>query len=159
MRHLHTAGTGLAGLSALVLMLAPIPAPADRPCVQIDAQIVAARDGFGQDWEWQRGASTFSDAQTCSVSNTTTGPVLMCHWTYPYRSPEAATRFESLSSEVVSCLGRDAILRLDPAVNHPDSYALREYTTDGVTIAVSIKDKGAMQKTLVFFRLRAGEGH
>ena len=41
----------------------------------------------------------------------------------------------------------------DQPVNHPDSYDLREWDTPDGTFAISVKDKGGLNRTLVFFRL------
>ena len=125
---------------------------ADGPCAHIEAEISAARNGF-PDWKWTRDASILSDADNCSVAQTTSGPVLLCTWSFVYRADAARTLYQSLLNEVASCLGPDTIQRTDPAVNHPDFYELREHLTDGVTVAVSIKDKAALQKTLVFTRV------
>ena len=37
-------------------------------------------------------------------------------------------------------------------VNHPDSYDLHEWRTPSGTYAISVKDKGALNRTLVFLR-------
>ena len=131
--------------------MAPI-AQADRACGPLLSQITIAKDEFA-DWEPSLGASAFPDADECKVVQTTSGPVLWCTWSFAYRDDAASTRFESLRSEVASCMGPDTARRTDPAVNHPDSYNLHEFDTDDVVVAVSIKDKGALQKTLVFFRI------
>jgi hypothetical protein len=41
----------------------------------------------------------------------------------------------------------------DQSVNHPDAYDLRLFRLDGAEFAVSLKDKGALQQTLVFLRV------
>jgi hypothetical protein len=75
-----------------------------------------------------------------------------CHWAFPYRSTEARDAFADVLDAVTACLGPDIKVTTDQSVNHPDAYDLRLINHNGKQYAVSIKDKGALQQTLVFVR-------
>ena len=137
------------------LLASAVAAPdaqADGSCAPLMSQIRAAHDRF-VDREPGPGTSAFPDADACEVVRTTSDPLLWCSWSFGYRADAANARFESLHASVASCLGPDAASRTDPTVNHPDSYSLHEFDAGDVTVAVSIKDKGAQKKTLVFLRI------
>jgi hypothetical protein len=76
-----------------------------------------------------------------------------CVLEFAYRSEGATRAFEALVAEVTACIGPAATITLDQSVNHPDAYDLREFEEGGRSYAVSIKDKGALQQTLVFVRV------
>ncbi|MFV2054435.1 hypothetical protein [Aliiroseovarius sp. YM-037] len=94
---------------------------------------------------------------TCAVSRSLAGGLERhCHWVFPYRSAEASAAFEAVLEAVTACLGPGISVRTDESVNHPDSYDLRIIEQkDAVfaVFAVSLKDKAALQATLVFLRL------
>ncbi len=73
-----------------------------------------------------------------------------CAWAFDYRSLEATKAFETLVAKVAEC--GVVISEKDQQVSHPDSYDLRQYEVDGKEISVSLKDKGALNETYVFFR-------
>jgi hypothetical protein len=79
-----------------------------------------------------------------------------CNWTFPYRAPEAEIAFETVVADMTACLGPQAVMSKDQSVNHPDAYDLRMFRLDGQEFAVSLKDKGALQQTLVFIRVPLG---
>jgi hypothetical protein len=76
-----------------------------------------------------------------------------CYRSYPYRSGDARAAFASIGFELADCLGAKAVQSVDRSVNHPDSYELHRYQLNGVEYAVSLKDKAALQQTLVFLRV------
>jgi len=76
-----------------------------------------------------------------------------CFLAFEYRSDAAIEAFEDIVTEVTACIGPMAIIKTDQSVNHPDAYDLREFQTGARSYAVSIKDKGALQQTLVFVRV------
>ena len=77
-----------------------------------------------------------------------------CVLEYPYRSAQAARAFDDIRADLAACLGPQATEVIDRSVNHPDAYDLREFDLNGRMYAVSIKDKGALQQTLVFVRVQ-----
>lgn len=90
----------------------------------------------------------------CSTSlNTSGGTSLHCMWTFPYRADAASQAFESLQIQASTCAKETA--RQDQGVNHPDSYDLRLFEFAGSEVGVSLKDKGALQQTLVFLTFSA----
>jgi len=60
-------------------------------------------------------------------------------------------RFEAIWSALTACRP-GAAQGGDQPVNHPDSYDLRQWRADQGVYAVSVKDKGASNRTLVFLR-------
>ena len=76
-----------------------------------------------------------------------------CVLVFAYRSEDATRVFEELVQEVTECVGSSATITTDQSVNHPDAYDLREFQDGTRAYAVSIKDKGALQQTLVFVRV------
>lgn len=74
-----------------------------------------------------------------------------CHWTFGFRDPAALTFADELWTELTVCRG-GAHRADDQRVNHPDSYDLREWAAERGVYAISVKDKGALNSTLVFLR-------
>jgi len=100
----------------------------------------------------QFDASPLADPVVCSPSLGMGGTVsLHCAWAFEYRAPSAFRLFEGMLDQVEACA---TALPIDPAfVNHPDSYDLHQFTMGRATVSVSLKDKGALQQTLVFLRV------
>ena len=76
-----------------------------------------------------------------------------CVLEFAYRSVDATRTFQELVAEVTACAEPGALITVDQSVNHPDAYDLREFENGLRSYAVSIKDKGALQQTLVFVRV------
>jgi len=74
----------------------------------------------------------------------------VCQWRFAYRNTQARGLFEHFSAALESCIGPQ--VALDGGVNHPDSYDLRQFNAAGGVVFVSIKDKAALQQTIVFLR-------
>ncbi len=90
---------------------------------------------------------------TCSTSLTISGQRdVHCHWTFAYRSKVSASVFDGMTVAVSRCLDPTVVMIRDQSVNHPDAYDLRIFRLDLHEYAVSLKDKGALQQTLVFLR-------
>ena len=127
-------------MRALILaMTCAVPAAADTFCAQLQnmaGQVLDLPDG---------------SQGTCSVSLNLSGEQAnTCRWPFDYRAPEATLAFTALLDAATECLGTEAVA--DQGVNHPDSYDLRTFDTDQIQVAISIKDKGALQQTYVFLR-------
>lgn len=75
-----------------------------------------------------------------------------CGWPFEFRAPEATAAFEALQSALMACPNTQVRSFDDQLVNHPDSYDLKFYDRGRTEIAISIKDKGALQKTYIFLR-------
>lgn len=91
--------------------------------------------------------------ETCRPVATLAGSGDVCQWSFAYRAPDAVAGFERLTDNVRSCLGADTERGADTPVNHPDSYDLRQFVAGGTLISVSLKDKAALRRTLVFLRI------
>ena len=88
--------------------------------------------------------------QDCVTSLTLgAGQTVSCHWSYPFRSDAARRDFDHVKSVLSGCLSASAP---HSGVNHPDSYDLVEFVGQSQIFAVSLKDKGALQRTLIFLR-------
>lgn len=81
------------------------------------------------------------------------GSQVHCGWSFEYRTPAAQDAFAQTIVAVTNCLGPDTRATLDQDVNHPDFYDLQTFDADERVISVSLKDKGALQQTLVFIRI------
>lgn len=99
---------------------------------------------------------TTGERATCKQSLMLSGDrQIHCSWAFDYRAEAAKHAFDRLSKDVAACLGNDARMIEDQDVNHPDFYDLTSFETDEQTIAVSLKDKAALQQTYVFLRVTA----
>ncbi len=96
------------------------------------------------------------DPATCSVAHQTSGETLFCYAEHPFRSETATEQAERIEAEVGACFNAPA-RQADAEVNHPDSYTARWFDVEGARISLSVKDKGALGKTLVFLRVAEGE--
>ncbi len=75
-----------------------------------------------------------------------------CAWGYPYRMAQAQQDFKTLGALLQGCFEGAASGNGDQVVNHPDSYDLRMFQTENGALSMSLKDKGALQKTYIFLR-------
>ncbi|MEM7179238.1 MAG: hypothetical protein AAGD47_09775 [Pseudomonadota bacterium] len=82
------------------------------------------------------------------------GSGVSCHWEFAFRGAAAQHHADELWSTLTRCRS-GVVLGPDIRVNHPDSYDLRELNAGEVTYRVSLKDKAALNRTLVFLRLDA----
>lgn len=98
-----------------------------------------------------------ADKATCRTSLSLSGlKDVNCHWVFPYRSEAAAEAFQTVVVATSACLGDGIVQSTDQRVNHPDAYDLRLFEVKDRVFAVSLKDKGALQQTLVFVRIPVG---
>ena len=79
----------------------------------------------------------------------------LCMWTFDYRATAATEALDAITTQIRGCIGDDISEARDPAVNHPDFFALHQFQSETRALSVSLKDKGALRKTLIF--LRGGE--
>jgi len=94
------------------------------------------------------------EADQCGTTRSLSGAVsFYCYWEYPLRAEEAQTHLMTLQDTVQQCFGVAPVQDDAPSVNHPDSHDLTHFVTTDASLAVSLKDKGALRKTLVFVRI------
>lgn len=100
-------------------------------------------------------ASHVLDNAQCAKYHAASGAAgTSCHWSFAYRSAQAANHADTLWDEITRCKdGQES--PPDQTVNHPDSYALRAWNTGAGVFHVSVKDKGAQNRTFVFVRFEA----
>lgn len=102
--------------------------------------------------------STALGSSDCQLALQLGGVTHYCVWEYPFRAPEAASAYEHLSTALGACLGNRATERDDLGVNHPDTFSSRQFDIDGISVTVSLKDKAALGKSLIFIRVMAPPG-
>ncbi len=117
------------------------------------AKIAGAASGDAGDHE---ATLTLAGASQCAVTKKSKRSSYHCRWEFPHRAEEAYDTFESFVREVDGCIGRRATLHSDRSVNHPDYYAVRRFEMEQAEVSVSVKDKGALGSTFVFFRVQGG---
>lgn len=102
-------------------------------------------------------ASLFApDPATCQTAQQTTGEVLYCYSEHAFRSETALNQAQRLEEGLTACFGAIQTTA-DVTVNHPDSYDARHFDVTGARISLSVKDKGALGRTLVFLRIAKGD--
>lgn len=136
-------------------------AQAQELCAQIDEVIDHAGSRFASILKEPTDRSgdhevtlKLADAENCQVTRRSRQSWYQCAWDFPRRAPAASERFDGLVQAMTLCFGERARLYEDQSVNHPDSYSLRGFELPQAEVSVSIKDKGALEKTFVFLRVR-----
>jgi hypothetical protein len=137
-------------LSSAFMLFGAVACAADTFCADVEAltgsgatQALALPEGLS-------AAMTVSErAAECRTSLALSGGShVHCNWSFGYRSDQAEQVFQGL----INVMAPDATMTTDSSVNHPDAYDLRMFDRGGQEFAVSLKDKGALQQTLVFVR-------
>jgi len=144
-----------AGIGALALVLIAaligLPAAAASFCERLDALHPETSE---PDQSFALPEQNAHVAGCLVALNTQGARSLHCMWKFDYRSDAAGRAFETLLEKVETC-GSEAA-RKDQNVNHPDFYDLRLFKIGQREVGVSIKDKGALQQTLVFLIVSDG---
>lgn len=123
----------------------PLPASAEN-CGPVVALMQASQTARAPD-------IAVVTADGCSDARTDDGRIEQyCHWSFGYRAPAARQKFADLDAAILSCL--DAAAQPDETgVNHPDSFAQRRYRAARADVSLSLKDKAAQSRSLVFLRM------
>lgn len=130
---------------ALVICALPSIGMAQDLCVAIKSLVPQAQANF------TAGNSSIAGAETCQTALSMTGAkTLHCAWGFDYRADAALSTFQSFDTDLSACFADFGSVTTDQSVNHPDTYDLRQYQTGDVVVSISLKDKGAMQRTFVF---------
>jgi hypothetical protein len=94
---------------------------------------------------------TDEDAKCTSSRTLGGGQSKDCYWSFDYRSAEATQVYEQMTELLGLCA--DSPVEVQTAqVNHPDSFDQVLGLVEGRKVSVSLKDKGALNQTLVFLR-------
>ncbi|MEM6661384.1 MAG: hypothetical protein AAF666_04310 [Pseudomonadota bacterium] len=147
----------LAGcLTALMWVASPAMGGGDfrseELCWKLQRLVGAAGSNF-QAASYSTGTYILPGAASCDMSLAPGGARSHdCLWSFDYRAPEAAETFRNFFTQTAACFPGGSFAA-DHSVNHPDFYDLQTLAVDGVEINVSLKDKAALQKTLVFLRV------
>lgn len=113
-----------------------------------------AQPGLAADCAQVTALETFQTPETASCTTylaETTQTANSCAWEFAFRDPSAIKFAEELWRAITSCRA-GATQGPDQQVNHPDSYDLRIWKAESGDFALSVKDKGQLNRTLVFFR-------
>ena len=138
----------------LALILAPSLAAADI-CGPLMRLVEHARAGTLQAADPGLAASALSGEATCGLAVEAAGEALFCYTAYPFRNGEAEVEAARVEAALLGCFEGGEV-EVDAAVNHPDSYAARSVAVEGAVVSLSVKDKGALGRTLVFLRVGPG---
>ena len=93
-------------------------------------------------------------ADKCGISNAGGGLFAhVCQWSFPLRNPAALDFFEEFEADALACLPLGVPLAPDQQVNHPDTYALKQYPFKDGVLNLSLKDKGNLGRSFVFLRV------
>ncbi len=126
-------------------------------CKDLEILMSKARQQLARNGE-ESGGSAGSlplGADSCATALGETGSrIYYCNWGFPFRAGKARQLFEDLDAQITDCLENRPEASQDLPVNHPDFYLLRTYHLNDVEISISVKDKSALQKSLVFIRFR-----
>ena len=76
-----------------------------------------------------------------------------CHWRFDYRAERAGKLCKDLKDGLLNCPQIAALAPSDDGINHPDSYALVQFSEGSRVISVSLKEKAQLAATFVFFRV------
>ena len=146
-------------LLTIVLAAGPLrAADAAAFCADVKILVNQAHGNFSN-WTRDRPGAALPGADDCALRQSLAGPKsYVCAWAFPYRAAEAHGTFETFNRSLQDCFGDPAPSGRDHRVNHPDSYDLRQYRSGRVEVAVSIKDKSALQKTYLFLRVHGEPG-
>ncbi|MDJ0613743.1 MAG: hypothetical protein QNJ29_08690 [Rhizobiaceae bacterium] len=99
------------------------------------------------------GTKLLPTANNCQLAlQLSGGKELICFWQFDYRSTSATEHLRRLNKLISLAIDQGEVPQDDQDVNHPDFYDLRTYTINGADIAVSLKDKAALDQTFVFLR-------
>ncbi len=160
----RSSGALLPMASIMVLVATIGVAQARDLCANIDYLIDQSRSQFADIMDKPTGDAgdhdvtlTLAGASYCSVTKKSKSSSYQCGWEFPYRAQQSYDTFEELVRGVNGCIGQRATLHSDRNVNHPDFYALRRYETEQADVSVSVKDKSALSRTFVFFRVQGGK--
>lgn len=100
------------------------------------------------------GNSILANATSCRLALQLGGKKqLICSWQFNYRDTLATEQFIKLNSQLRTYSRETSTVIEDLDVNHPDFYDLKTYTQTETVLAVSLKDKAALDQTYVFLRV------
>ena len=141
--------------SAVLAAAVTGPALADEFCSDVNSLVSLASQELDQEMNADV-LTSLSDTKECGFSDNLDGNRdYHCMWESVYRDPESYVRFDDMARSLRTCFGVDAEEVRDQPVNHPDYYDQVSFQVKGIEIAVSIKDKSALQRTFAFIRIRA----
>lgn len=97
-------------------------------------------------------AGEYPEDATCSTSRVLGGgQSIDCYWTFAFRVDAARQEFSDLSELLRLCADGE-VTSEGASVNHPDSYDQLTTQIAGRDVSLSLKDKGALNQTLIFLR-------
>ncbi len=75
-----------------------------------------------------------------------------CAVAFDYRADDATAVFDRVATALAACMAEVTDTGAGQVVNHPDSFAQKQFAKGGVEWSLSLKDKGGLEQTLIFLR-------
>lgn len=75
-----------------------------------------------------------------------------CYSAFAYRDAAALQALAELYADLSACFGARRAQETGALVNHPDSFEQAQFCMNSGSLSLSLKDKAALQETLVFIR-------
>ena len=138
----------LAFVAAALTTNGPLASAADLPfCKELARFASVVRAG-------QVDPLPLTGADFCQSSTAIGGAVSWhCAWSFPYRAADAGYAVADLETRITTCLDAVRFDEETPPVNHPDTFAQATYRAGGIEVSLSLKDKAASGRTLMFLGL------
>lgn len=95
---------------------------------------------------------TARNANACTAAQGLDGTQTVCWWEFGFRTKAASDLYAVMVRQLQTC-GFTLGLPTQDNVNHPDSFEQSIYEKLGYSVSLSIKDKTALGKTLVFITI------
>lgn len=141
-------------IGAVLLMLLPFAAHGDdsQRCAPLNALVEQAASST-DDPQTLSDLTGLMKAEQCGTAITETAArEIHCRWSFGFRSDESIGMQDRLASDIRNCLNASAISP-EQGVNHPDTYDQQLHRAGDMALSVSLKDKAALQRSLVFLRI------
>ena len=152
----------IVGISCVLVPISSVSTYADEFCATLDSVIEnTTMDGkpLSSDllFMGNEATPTLTTNPTQCVVSMSGQYKLACMWAFPFRADAAQTGLTELRAAIDVCVDDTGSYSRDQAVNHPDYYDAHYYGYGDHVLSASLKDKGALQQTLVFLRVKLGE--
>ncbi|WP_425040942.1 hypothetical protein [Primorskyibacter sp. S187A] len=138
------------GLAALFLAMMGSQTSGGMARPEICGQLLLLAKGSAQD---DAPLLPYVGPAKCATARDLSGQTSHhCHWSFAFRADAAHTYFDTLSAALAFC-SETPVQVAGARVNHPDSFDQITGEIAEQSVSLSLKDKGALQQTLVFLRV------
>ena len=98
-------------------------------------------------------SALLSQPESCEAFVNPAQSTLRCVWPYSLGAPEAWSTYQAYVNSARACVGPLFSESESAPVNHPDAYYATYFSFRGTVLAVTLKNKSALQRTLVAVRV------